>query len=471
MVNLKKEEKFVDITEPFTFKYPHEQEIGGVIYTHVYGGVYRPEKPVKLSEKEFCDLTATYPDLVFIVEEMQKNTVIYFVNSRKMAQYDNFFVNMFRRRPEFAEFREYIDCHRLEEVCWYDRHEAGAEENCITGLCRFQKPDENNRYQGYRKHIQIGNKIGYLIEPGIYYFENPENRMWQECLKMDLNQRSKEEIAVIGHSTSFRLSSEIAVTYLAIGKENFARLKEIQHTKEDSFFHEFRVANEREEFKICDLDELVESLKNKEPEEEPKLPQLEPEAMELLEGMGFENIRLGYHTVFSKQIPIRGYKRAYILNEKLILIEMMYEQGKKRPERNEIDLRLIGELTVRIDVALNCGINMERDIKVIDCKEEKERELLEAGELRFRDLRKYVSVIDRLSICMLETMDYRNYVCLEDVPEEYDDLYVYGIGMIESEFFKDGEYGYRTEGDRENLTFVTCMEIMLSKKSKEEGRK
>ena len=56
--------------------------------------------------------------------------------------------------------------------------------------------------------------------------------------------------------------------------------------------------------------------------------------------------------------------------------------------------------------------------------------------MTFGTLRKYISRIDRLSICMLETKEYSNYVFLKDVPDRYDDLYVYGIGMIESEFYQ-----------------------------------
>ena len=76
------------------------------------------------------------------------------------------------------------------------------------------------------------------------------------------------------------------------------------------------------------------------------------------------------------------------------------------------------------------------------------------------------SHIDPLSICMLETLEYQNYMFVKQVPDLYDDLYVYGIGLIESEFYKDGEYGYATTGDREKLTLVPCIEVMLSKESK-----
>ena len=54
--------------------------------------------------------------------------------------------------------------------------------------------------------------------------------------------------------------------------------------------------------------------------------------------------------------------------------------------------------------------------------------------LKFKKLKKYISVIDRVSICMRETLRYENYRFLRDVPEKYDELYVYGIGMIDSEF-------------------------------------
>ena len=82
--------------------------------------------------------------------------------------------------------------------------------------------------------------------------------------------------------------------------------------------------------------------------------------------------------------------------------------------------------------------------------------------LTFKELRKYLSVIDRLSICNKETMQYKNYMFLEEVPTDYDEMYVYGVGMINSEFFKAGEYQYKADGDRENLVLLPCIEVMLS---------
>lgn len=88
---------------------------------------------------------------------------------------------------------------------------------------------------------------------------------------------------------------------------------------------------------------------------------------------------------------------------------------------------------------------------------------MENNNITFGTLRKYLSIIDRLSICMLETSQYKNFIYKTDIPDCYDNLYVYGIGMIESEFYKDGKYIYTVTGDRENLTFASCIEIVLSK--------
>lgn len=70
----------------------------------------------------------------------------------------------------------------------------------------------------------------------------------------------------------------------------------------------------------------------------------------------------------------------------------------------------------------------------------------------FGEIRKYCSRIDRVSICMQETLSYENYERIQDVPKEYDNKYLYGFGVIESEF---------------DDTFKQCMEIMLSEKPRD----
>ena len=90
--------------------------------------------------------------------------------------------------------------------------------------------------------------------------------------------------------------------------------------------------------------------------------------------------------------------------------------------------------------------------------------------LKFKDLRKYISKIDLLSICTKEDLSYENFRLMNDVPPLYDEYYVYGIGMIESEFpaewicnpkdLYNGRTGMKT-------VMESCLEIMVSKTPKE----
>lgn len=77
--------------------------------------------------------------------------------------------------------------------------------------------------------------------------------------------------------------------------------------------------------------------------------------------------------------------------------------------------------------------------------------------ITFGEIRKFCSVIDRISVCMLETMTYENFESIRDVPHTYDDRYLYGFGGIKSEFQVEGR-----------LKWMPCMELMLSEKPREE---
>ena len=92
-------------------------------------------------------------------------------------------------------------------------------------------------------------------------------------------------------------------------------------------------------------------------------------------------------------------------------------------------------------------------------------------KMKFKDLKPYISVLDRLSICSRETLMYQNYHCMEEVPDTYDELYVYGIGMIDSEFLIEGDLRPLEIKDREisKKRFLgKCIEIMVSEKPRNE---
>lgn len=84
-------------------------------------------------------------------------------------------------------------------------------------------------------------------------------------------------------------------------------------------------------------------------------------------------------------------------------------------------------------------------------------------KIKFKELRTLLSIADRISVCDKKTLQYENFITVKDVPDHYNDLYVCGIGIIESEFYKINECEYSTSGKQHNLVFLPCMEIIMTK--------
>lgn len=78
---------------------------------------------------------------------------------------------------------------------------------------------------------------------------------------------------------------------------------------------------------------------------------------------------------------------------------------------------------------------------------------MEKRGITFGIIRKFCSHIDRISICMKETLQYENFRFITHVPQTYDKYFLYGFGMIKSEF-DDG--------------FKECIEIMLSEEPRDD---
>ena len=93
-------------------------------------------------------------------------------------------------------------------------------------------------------------------------------------------------------------------------------------------------------------------------------------------------------------------------------------------------------------------------------------------DLKFKEFRRYLSVIDRLSICERETLAYHNFSNIREVPDMWDNCSVYGVGRIESEFVPEQfELDSRDVKGRAlgNGTYLlSCIEIMVSQKPRNE---
>ena len=76
--------------------------------------------------------------------------------------------------------------------------------------------------------------------------------------------------------------------------------------------------------------------------------------------------------------------------------------------------------------------------------------------IKFGELRPFFDKTGKVSICMAETLRYENYKYIKDVPHYYDNYYVYGFGIIESEF---------RDPVTNEMDYFTCEEFMLKKES------
>lgn len=91
--------------------------------------------------------------------------------------------------------------------------------------------------------------------------------------------------------------------------------------------------------------------------------------------------------------------------------------------------------------------------------------------IQFKELKKYLSRVTRISICFRDG-HYDNYLMVSDIPEEkYDELYVYGVGMIDVEFPLDVYVSMEELQKRiwkENGFFLGCaLEIVLQEEPRE----
>lgn len=87
--------------------------------------------------------------------------------------------------------------------------------------------------------------------------------------------------------------------------------------------------------------------------------------------------------------------------------------------------------------------------------------------IQFKEIKPYIARNVRISICFKDGF-YHNYNIISDIPDsKYDELYVYGIGMVDVEFSKD-VYMQQNEPDgvqilAKDYTLKPAMEIVLQK--------
>ena len=64
--------------------------------------------------------------------------------------------------------------------------------------------------------------------------------------------------------------------------------------------------------------------------------------------------------------------------------------------------------------------------------------------MKFKELKPYISVIDRISMCTRETLGYENYSNVSYIPEKYDDNHSIWMNEKENVILMDCGAGFKS---------------------------
>ena len=391
------EPHFIDITnDDVRIKFADTEVIEGHIFKHVEYGIFAAVPAFEIDNADMLDMIINYRDVVYVVEELNeakkkddrryKVILAYSIESSGDFWKLNYINNLENRDSKLWDYYEFMKRLEPVEYGYYrteklNREELPDNKSALAPLyTRVILPD------GRKPWIKLNKHIGIEVEAGIYYFPKSGESIGY-CLSnmpvVDLNTAfADENVAAICHSTDIHFSFDTAVEYLAIGKEHFPRLKEIQRLLSNTgygYYHEFRVQksnqcenNTAENQGILSMDDIrsvIDEVSNSNSKSEVIISS---DAEELVEGLGFYKLCVRYERPFFEPVGFRDYDVAYKLKDKLVLgnkknDEIIYEYH---------ELRFLSGLYVKKDARLNNGIDYPVIHAVIDCREERLKQVL-----------------------------------------------------------------------------------------------
>lgn len=87
--------------------------------------------------------------------------------------------------------------------------------------------------------------------------------------------------------------------------------------------------------------------------------------------------------------------------------------------------------------------------------------------IRFGEIKKYLARNVRLSLYKLDD-HYDDYLMVSDIPDDrYDDLYVYGVGLIDVEFSMDVFTEPKERVDTKDIDLKPAVEIVLTEEPRD----
>ncbi len=378
-------DRFTDITGEVKIRYRDEVKIAGHRFKHLKNGLFAADPPFQADRKLLKKMKKEHADLGLVFELEDDNHMLYYHKFKKgtlVFAYDQHynsndcdvtnFLNLNGSEDEVIApyLRENI---RYEAIGNYYEDSSFESEDPDELLKPLYEPKTGK--DGKKPWIRIGKDIAVMVEDGIYRFCVNHVDGEPPRVMMDYNRGFRNvHVAGIGHAYDFHPSFDGLFDYLAIGEEHFDRLKELCGDLGEGFFHEFPfVADEEPEtqepavLKLRDLFDQAE----KDHEEAIQAFRLPNGAIPLVEGLGFQNLTIGYSMSVLKKVKPKSYDFAYILGNELVLVGT---NGKELQEEHH-RLALMDKLYVSETRHLACGLDYPYLHRVID-KKDKLRELL-----------------------------------------------------------------------------------------------
>lgn len=177
---------------------------------------------------------------------------------------------------------------------------------------------------------------------------------------------------------------------MATDKKYFGRLKELAENMDGCFYYEFcRVDSEKDANPrvIIPNDNEMEAENGRERYEREKLEKARKKqeligklgGEELMKGLGKTDIELCFEIPLVKKCAFKEYDCVVKKGDMLILVYEDWEHlhsSKKVFVVETLDMRLMTHLEVKQKVMLRCGYEYDVIHKIIDCTEEKYKEIL-----------------------------------------------------------------------------------------------
>lgn len=403
------ENHFKDLTlEPFVYEFNEEEDIEGHKFVHVRDGVFRAEPVFCVTRQEIKRLSRIYRDVKFYGFYTEDLFEVWFALSETGCILNSWnWYDGARRQEDLKNWKWWEEDEEevAERAIVNSEHELDyvkfenegmfvvCEDEEDAKLLPEKKMAFNFKYQrvvredGTVPRIMINGCIADMVEPGIYYFSRESKR--GVPMVTTATSFGNMDVAAVANF-DYGITMNIFLHYVATDKKYFGRLKELANNMNGYIYHEFRKVNPEEivEEEPVSLDDVFkeqeersnwyeEELKKKEKQKQELIRELGGE--ELMEGLGTTEIKLCFEIPLVKKCPFKEYEYVAKKGDMLILVHEDYEQwhsNKKTFVVDYYDMRLMTYLEVKQTVMLRCGYEYDVMHKIIDCREEKYKEML-----------------------------------------------------------------------------------------------